>query len=375
MKRYELFLTCPKGLEDVCKKELEELSMSKIKTTKGGVSFSGTISDMYKANLHSRVGMNLLLKLESFNFSTIKDFYDSIYSYSWNRLIDPKMTLSVDTNIIDYSVLFNNSQFPSVKAKDAICDKLMYLKKKRPYIEKERPDLNIKLIINKDNCIVYANSSGKALYVRGYKKSSHQASINESLASGLISLSNWDKEIPFLDPMCGSGTICMEASMIKRNIPAGINRFFGFQNWLNYDQDLYLSIVKKAEKNINEISENNVFGADIDSEALAGCKETLNFLKFNLGINFKLKNITNFTDKKKYHIVTNPPYEIRIGEKKQIQDIHRGIKEILKIGASLYLIYPEESSFITNNYNFKKLASIYNGPIKCGFYQLYSNLK
>ena len=376
MKMYELFLTCPKGLEEVCKKELERLSLSKIKILQGGLSFTGTILDLYKINLHSRTGMNLLVKLESFNFLTIKDFYDYIYKYNWGRVLDPKMTFSIDTNIITDNPLFNNSQFPSLKAKDAICDKLMYSRKRRPYVAKDAPDLNIKLIIDKNTCILYANSSGKPLYIRGYKKNfSHQASINESLASGLILLSNWNKEITFLDPMCGSGTICLEASMIKRNIPAGINRSFGFQNWLNYDQDLYFSILKKAEKSIDEISKNNVFGSDIDPESVDTCNSILSSFNLNLGIHFSLKNITNFRDKKIHHIVSNPPYEVRIGEEKDIQDIHRGIKRFLTAGNSLYFIYPEDSDFIKKNYDFRHLTSIYNGGIKCGFYEIQGSLK
>jgi len=288
---YELFLTCPKGLEQICKKEIASLCTSKIKTRQGGMSFEGTILDIYKINLCSRLGMNLLVKIMSFNFKTIKDFYTSIYQYKWHTFIDPKMTFSIDVNIIKENSLFNNSQYAALKAKDSICDKLNSSKGRRPHIDKRNPDMNLKLVIESEKCIIYANSSGKPLYIRGYKKTPHQAPINESLASGLIYLSEWDKKQDFLDPMCGSGTICMEASMIKRNIPPGVSRRFSFQNWLNYDYDLYLSIFENLIRGIDEESKNNIFGSDIDSESINACKITSQSFRFDLAISFTIKNI------------------------------------------------------------------------------------
>ena len=370
MKMYELFLTCPKGLEQICKKEIASLCTSKIKTRQGGMSFEGTILDIYKINLCSRLGMNLLVKIMSFNFKTIKDFYTSIYQYKWHTFIDPKMTFSIDVNIIKENSLFNNSQYAALKAKDSICDKLNSSKGRRPHIDKRNPDMNLKLVIESEKCIIYANSSGKPLYIRGYKKTPHQAPINESLASGLIYLSEWDKKQDFLDPMCGSGTICMEASMIKRNIPPGVSRRFSFQNWLNYDYDLYLSIFENLIRGIDEESKNNIFGSDIDSESINACKITSQSFRFDLAISFTIKNITSFKKEKQYHIVVNPPYQIRIGDESDIKSINKGLKNLLKFNSQVYLIYPKENNFIKDNYKFKEIALIYNGPIECGFYKI-----
>ena len=289
MKKYELFLTCPKGLEHACQVELESLDIFKTKITDGGISLEGTILDIYKINIYSRTGMNLLVKMFDFNFASINDFYNSIFNYSWNTFIDPKMTFSIDSVVITENSIFNNSQFISLKTKDAICDKIKKIRGKRPDIDKKNPQINIKAVIDNEKCIIYANSSGKALYVRGYKENRHEASINEALASGLIFLSNWDMESKFLDPMCGSGTICLEAAMIKRKIPPGMNRSFSFQNWLNYDHDLYVSIIEKSIRNIDEESKNIIFGSDIDADFIEGCKTTSQSFKLNLGIDFKIK--------------------------------------------------------------------------------------
>ena len=371
MKMYELFLTCPKGLESVCKKDLNDLSLSKIKLEEGGISLKGTIEDIYKINLHSRIGMNLLIKIVNFKFKNINDFYDKIYNYKWNNFINPKMTLYINTIQTKNKSIFKNSQFATLKAKDAICDKLTKLTKKRPSINKESPDISIRLLIDEDDCFIYANSSGNPLYMRNYKQNFHKASINESLASALVYLSNWNKEDIFLDPMCGSGTICMEASMIKRKIAPGIFRDFSFQNWLNYDYHTYQAILNKAIKNIDEQSKNNIFGSDLSSDHITGCKDMLQSFKFNLGLNFNIKNISNFkANNKKYHIVTNPPYQIRIGTETDLLFIHKGLKKILSSESQIYLLYPIDSDFITKNYKYEKLATIYNGSIKCGFYKI-----
>ena len=126
----------------------------------------------------------------------------------------------------------------------------------------------------------------------------------------------------------------------------------------------------KKKDLIDEESKSNIFGTDINADYINDCKSNAQSFQFNLGLNFKLKNINNFNQEKRYHIVTNPPYEIRIGDEQQIKCIHQGLKSLLKLKSSIYLIYPEDSDFIKDNYSSTKLSSIYNGPIKCGFYKL-----
>ena len=373
MKMYELFLTCPKGLETACKKELSQLLRNDISIHEGGISLKGNIEDIYKINLHSRVGMALLVKVIEFKFENINNFYNSIYDYNWQTLIHVKNTFSVNTNIIKRNSFLDNSQFVNLKIKDAICDRIRKSKGKRPEIDKKNPQISIRSIINSNTCTIYLNSSGNPLYIRGYKKNNHEASINESLASGLILLSDWNKENHFLDPMCGSGTIPLEACMIKKKIPAGISRLFSFQNWLNFDQDLYKSIVQKSVTLIDEEAKSNILGTDINSDYINDCKENAQSFKFNLGLQFKLKNINNFEEGKQYHIVSNPPYEIRIGDESQIKRIHKGLEKHLQNNSNIYLIYPEDSDFIEDNYNYNKITSIYNGAIKCGFYNILKN--
>ena len=148
MKRYELFLTCPKGLESACKADLTSMNITDVKIQDGGLSFKGTIKDIYIINLCSRIGMNLLVKIVNFNFNSVDDFYNSIYKYHWNTFIDPKMTFSIDNIIIKENSNFKNSQFINLKAKDAICDKIKKIRGIRPDIDKKAPHINIKIVID-----------------------------------------------------------------------------------------------------------------------------------------------------------------------------------------------------------------------------------
>ena len=372
MKMYELFLTCPKGLEKICEQDLSSLELSNIKILDGAITFNGSLKDLYNVNLNSRVGMNLLLKLTSFSFKNIDDYYRKIYSYDWNYVLTPNMTFAISTNIIGENRFFNNSQFGSLKAKDAIADKLISTKKRRPNVDKLNPDLSVKIIIKNTTCDVYINSSGNPLYIRGYKNKTHKAPINEALAAGLILSSDWNQDENLIDPMCGSGTFCTEASMIKRNIPPGINRNFSFQKWLDYDVDLFKALYKKSLKNIDQSSKNTIFGSDIEPSYIDGCKEILNRFRYNLGIKFETKNISGASSNQSV-IITNPPYGKRIEGEKSMSFIDAGLKKLLKNKNRIYVVYPSDNDFIKSNYEYKIIANIYNGPIPCQFYKLHND--
>ena len=375
MKIYELFLTCPKGLEKVSKSELELNGIQNIAIKPGGNYFKGTLEDIYRINLTSRVGMNLLLKLHSFEFKNINEYYKSIYAYNWNYLIDPNMTIAIDSKIEGQTDVFNNSQFVNLKAKDAIVDKIRTIRKKRPSVSRQNPDIELKVFIKGDSCDIYLNSSGDSLYVRGTGKESHSASINESLAAGLIYLSNWNKKDYLVDPMCGSGTICSEAALIKANIAPGlIGRKYSFQKWINYDYDLFFNIKNLLKSKVKLSQKFNIYGSDVEHQYINFCKNHLLDFKFNISINYSIANIsnfnTNFFKKNKTTVITNPPYGIRLESGDNFKSIHLGFRKILDSGANLYSIFPLNHNFIEDNFDYNLESKLYNGPIECGVYNI-----
>ena len=375
MKIYELFLTCPKGLEKVSKSELELIGIQNISTKPGGNYFKGTLEDIYRVNLSSRTGMNLLVKLRSFEFKNINEYYRNIYSYSWNYLIDPDMTISIDSKIDEETEVFNNSQFVNLKAKDAIVDKIRTMRKKRPSVSRNNPDIELKIFIKGHSCDIYLNSSGESLYIRGTGKESHAASINESLASGLIYLSNWNKKDYFVDPMCGSGTICSEAALIKANIAPGlIGRKYSFQKWIDYDYDLFFNIKNHLKSKIILSQKFNIYGSDLDYKYIEFCKNHLLEYKFNISVNYSIANISNFNtdffEKHKTIVITNPPYGIRIDSNDNFKSIHLGFKKILDSGSKLYSIFPLNHEFIETNFDYDLVSKLFNGSIECGVYNI-----
>ncbi len=375
MKIYELFLTCPKGLEKVSKQELNTIGIKTNSTRPGAVHFKGNLSDIYRVNLCSRVGMNLLVKVNSFKFKNINEYYNKVYDYNWHQLIDPNMTLAIDSKIEHETNVFNNSQFASLKAKDAIVDKIRKKRLKRPSVSKDNPDIELKIFINDDLCDIYLNSSGDSLYIRGIDKENHKASINESLAAGLLYLSKWNMEDYLVDPMCGSGSICSEAALLKANIAPGLlNRKYSFQKWQNFDYDLFSSIKNHLKSNIKLSQKFNIFGSDLDFECIDSCKKYLLDYRYNISVNYSLANISNFKSdyfqKNKTIVITNPPYGIRIDSEDSYKSIHAGFKSILNANVDLFVIFPLNQDFIEKNYDYDLVSTLYNGSIECGFYKI-----
>ena len=226
------------GFEELLAKELRDLGAQDIKKGVRNVSFYGDTGFLYKANLCLRTAIKILKPIRNFKISNEQELYDQIYKMHWDNYLNNNGTLAVDATLA--TDLFNHSKYIALKTKDAIVDKFRNTTGKRPNIDLEHPDLRVNVHIQQDWCTISLDSSGQSLHKRGYRSSTNIAPINEVLAAGLVMLSGWDGQCDFLDPMCGSGTLCIEAAMIACNIPANINRKeFGFEKWKNFDEDLY----------------------------------------------------------------------------------------------------------------------------------------
>ena len=238
---FDLYLTCPRGLEKHCLDELSSIGITDVQIDKGGLFLKGDLSIIYKINYQSRLGMQLLVKIGQFNVVNEESLYKSIYSIEWTKYLTYIQTFSV--KVRTRRSWIKNTQYAALKVKDAIVDRLRDYSGRRASIDTKTPDLPIDIFMDQNNCIVYLNSSGDPLFKRGYRNKIHKAAINETLAAGLIALSGWDSKIPLFDPMCGSGTLLIEAALKAYNIPPRINRQrYAFMRWLNYDKYLWNQI-------------------------------------------------------------------------------------------------------------------------------------
>ena len=366
------------GFEEMLAKELNNLGAQRVEIGTRVVSFYGDKGFMYKANLALRTAIKILKPIKTFKAINDKALYDGIRTIDWSDYLTEHNTFLVETTM--HSENFNHSQFVALKTKDAIVDQFRELNGKRPSIDKDFPDLQIHVHIDRDTVTVSLDSSGASLHHRGYRTATNIAPINEVLAAGMLILSGWDGTTHLLDLMCGSGTILAEAAMIACNIPANINRKeFGFEKWKDWDAELFDAILESLLKKTREFHY-TIKGYDKAPSAVAKAKD--NIRNANLEEYITITN-ENFFDSKKetdgpLQMVFNPPY----GERLDI-DMERFYREI---GDTLKQSYPNTNSwFITANLEALKFVSLrpsrkiklFNGKLETRFvkYEMYEGSK
>ena len=365
---YDCYLTCPRGLERQAQVDLEHFLTSSI-IDKGGIKFNADQSTLYNINLHSRIGMHLLVKLFDFSASDENILYKEIYNFSWDKIISPKQTFII--KIKGKSQNFINSNYLTLKIKDAIVDKIKKIKFSRPSINKDNPDVIISVFINNDKITIYRDSSGISLHKRGYRNKIHRAMLNESLAAGLIMLSGWNKLDPFYDLMCGSGTLPIEAALMAHNIAPGLLREnFGFQKWLDYDSKLFNRLKKKAKSNIKINTDIKIYGFDIAFQNIAISLSSIKSINLSSAIKFQKQDINNFIPYEKNGvIIINPPYGERLKQSMdELENLYKSIGDIFKskcIGFNTYIFTSnlEAAKFI--GLKSKIRIPLKNGKLDC----------
>tara|TARA_B110000263_G_scaffold50305_1_gene42056 strand:- start:12751 stop:13887 length:1137 start_codon:yes stop_codon:yes gene_type:complete len=327
MKDY--LLTCPRGLEEVTNKDISKFIKQKPQIVNGGIKFQGQKKDMYAVNLFSRTGMHLLEKLFYSKIYSPKKLYSIIYDFPWHKFIKSDTSFMIKTKI--KSTLFNKSNTVTLKIKDAIVDNIRKNFGRRPSINKESPDLSLYVIILENNITIYINTSGIPLFKRGYRAKIHRAGLNESLAAGLVLLSNWNSDIPFYDIMCGSGTIPIEAAMIAHKIPPRINRkYYAFKKLKNYDSSLLDSLIEKSKNKIIDNKNFSIFGSDHIKANISLAYESSKLIDLKNNIQLSVKNIKDFIPNEKGTIIINPPYGHRLGDPNAIKILYKQLGDLFK---------------------------------------------
>jgi putative N6-adenine-specific DNA methylase len=339
------------GFEEILAKELRDLGAGNVEEGVRSVSFEGDTGFMYKANLCLRTAIKIVKPIHSFQVRDENDLYKKIYEMNWFDYLSTDTTFAIDTTV--NSENFTHSLYVSQKTKDAIVDKFRDSEGKRPDVDIKFPDVRINIHIQNDHCNVALDSSGRSLHQRGYRTATNIAPINEVLAAGLLLLSGWDGQCDFLDPMCGSGTLLIEAAMIACNIPANINRKeFAFEKWHDFDADLFEKIVDASLKKTREFHF-KIVGYDKAPSAVRKAND--NAVSANLAEYITIER-KNFFDTEKFtanhlHIVFNPPYGERLDI--EMEDFYTDIGNTLKRN------YPgTDAWFITSNLEALKFVGL-----------------
>ncbi len=367
-ENFQMTATTLFGLEEVLAKELTDLGAQEVKQGNRSVSFQGDKGFMYKANIALRTAIRILKPIKRFKVRDEEDLYKKVKQIRWDKYLEVDGSFIINAAIHQTQVS-NNSHYVTLKTKDAIVDYFREKYEKRPDIDAKYPDLAIHIHISKDFCTVSLDSSGMSLHKRGYRSATNLAPINEVLAAGMLLLAGYNGDQNLIDPMCGSGTLLIEAAMIANQIPANINRkHFGFENWNDFDEDLFFIIQESLLKKIRS-SPCKIMGFDKAPSAVRKAQD--NVKNANLEDFIGVHHVNFFLSNKEVFgrtmLMFNPPYGERL-QMDEIQNFYRNIGDTLKKS------YPDTTVwFITSDLDALKHVGLRtskriilkNGPLDC----------
>lgn len=335
------FAQIAEGLEDLGRKELQELGARDIKPGYRGFYFSADKDSLYRLSYCSRLLSRVLAPLILFDCHSAKYLYKTACKIDWASLIDLKDTFAVKANVSHSKI--THSQYASLRLKDAIVDVFRSNTGERPNVDTKTPDVLLNLYIQNNKATVYLDTSGASLHRRGYRLQSVAAPMQEIVAAAIIRLSGWDGSRPLVDPMCGSGTLLCEAMMHYCKIPAGFLRSkFGFEALPDFDTKIWTSVKQEADSRIRDLPLGLISGSDKSGEAVEAART--NSTNFSQGKNIALsvKPFQNIKSLKNYVIVCNPPYGIRVDTDAEIKDFMKQLGDFLKQrckGGEAYLYF------------------------------------
>ncbi len=366
------------GMEEILSDELRKLGAQDVEQGNRIVHFKGDKGFMYKANLSLRTALKILVPIHECTVHSEDDLYKATYDFPWSDYFTNESTFAIDSVV--FGDTFTHSLYVSQKVKDAIVDQFRASTGNRPSVDLKNPDVKINVHIDRSLCTFSLDSSGASLHHRGYRTATNIAPLNEVLAAGLVQLSGWDTRMNFLDPMCGSGTILIEAAMLSCNIPANINRKeFAFEKWKDWDEDLYLTIEESQLNKIQGLS-GTIVGFDKAPSAISKAEENIRNANLEEFIDVSRDNFffTKKEDNESLHILTNPPYGERL--EGDMEELYKQLGNTLKQGYSntqAWLISSNMEAIKHIGLRPSRKIKLFNGKLESRFlhYAMYEGTK
>ncbi len=367
MANFKLIAKTFQGLEDVLAEELRQMGAKDVTEGRRMVSFTGNKEWIYKANLQCRTALRILKPIHEFYASNADEVYETTKKINWDNFLDLDKTFAVDAVV--FSDDFRHSKFVAYKVKDAIADYFNEKYEKRPSVRVVNPDVAINIHIAHHQCTISLDSSGESLHKRGYRVAQTEAPLNEVLAAGMILKTGWKGESNFIDPMCGSGTLLIEAAMIALNIPPGIYRKeFSFEKWPDFDKDLFDKLYndESNEKAFNY----QIYGSDISPQAIQIAEKNVKSAGLSKYIKLEVKPVQKYEEvPEKGILVTNPPYGERLVTKNLLelyQALGERLKHIFK-GYDAWVISSNEECFDKVGLKPSAKFRLKNGDLDCEY--------
>ena len=380
-ERFKMVAKTMVNLEEVLAEELRQLGALNVTPITRAVEFEGDMRLLYRANYCCRTALAILKPFAEFDANNDQELYDQVYKIRWEKILDVDCTFMIDSTTS--GEVFTHSYYAALKTKDAIVDRFRRNFGKRPSIDTEAPDYKFNLHIRDNHVTLLMNSSGDSLHKRGYRQGVGVAPINEVLAAGLLKLAGWQCDCNFYDPMCGSGTMLIEAAMMANNIPAQYYRQrFGFMRWKEFNLGEWKSVKNEEDRKIGALDfDFEIWGNDIDEQVIQQCEKNLEYTKLHHDV---MLHIGDFADQEppegKTLIVTNPPY----GERIKVEDLNAmyeklgdTFKQRFGKDCDVWLITSDFEAMKHIGLHPSKKIPVQNGSLDCRFlhFELYDGSK
>jgi len=365
------FAPCPRGLEVALSDELAQLNASGVRSTDGGVAFAGAIELAYHINLESRLASRVLWEVGRGTYRDERDIYRLASEIDWPQHFRADRTLRVDVAATRSPL--KSLEFATLRIKDAVCDRHRAAGGARPSVSKERPDVRVHAYLSAGEMIFYLDTSGEALFKRGYRREASEAPLRENLAAGLLRIARWQPGTPLLDPLCGSGTIAIEAALMALDIAPGARRTFGFQKLSWYDGPTWQRIKQAAQRRGKPPAPENIHASDNEPAAISRCEANIAAAGVAGAIIVRREDIlTRSAPANAGVIVTNPPYGARLADSAALAAFYPRLGDALKqhfAGWSAFLMSGDARLPKLIGLKASRRTPLYNGALECRLYE------
>lgn len=365
---FRYFATSARGLEEVLADELRALPAQDVEPGRGGVSFRGDLVTLYLANLWLRTAIRVLRSVLTATVHSPDELYDAVRSVDWSRYLTPEHTLAVDANVRDSAI--THSQYAARRVKDAICDQFLARVGRRPSVDPRQPMVPLNLHIHQNQAVLSLDSSGESLHKRGYRPVLTKAPLNEALAAGLILLSRWNRHTPFVDPMCGSGTLPIEAGWIALDRAPGLTRRrFAFQSWLDFDVQLWTELRDQARSRMARSLPSPICGSDIRRDVVDFAGKNARAAGIGHLLQLTTQDITRFQppEGEPGTVIINPPYGERLGEDADLRRLYSALGTLFRRmpGWRCWVFTGNGELARCLHLPVQERIHLFNGPIRC----------
>jgi putative N6-adenine-specific DNA methylase len=367
----QFFSPCPRGLENVLAQELETLGALEIHATDGGVAFRGEFNLCYRVNLESRIASRVLWQVSSARYRSENDVYHAAHALRWMDWFEVKRSIMVKVSARHCPL--KSIDFVTLRIKDAICDRFRKDCGERPDVDTKRPHFRIYAYLDAERVTLYIDTSGEALFKRGYREGRLEAPIRENLAAGIVKLTGWQPGEALLDPMCGSATFLIEAALMALRIAPGARRAFAFTKLKRFSTQEWDKLKAESARRHMPVKAIGVFGSDFSAEALVAARANIEAAGVSGAIELAQTDVLSVSAPFPTGvIVTNPPYGVRVGEEEALRELYPKLGDALKqrfAGWRAYLFSGDTQLPKLIRLQASKRTPLFNGRLECRLYE------